>query len=109
MVHFVWEFLVRADRVGEFERAYSSVGPWAELFQRSPGFRGTTLLRDAENELRFLTVDSWDSLAAQSAMHERFVLEYSELDRACEELTEAERRVGVFEERALGQLHVNTS
>jgi hypothetical protein len=31
-------------------------------------------------------------------MRQRFDLEYHELDRACEELTDAERRVGVFEE-----------
>jgi heme-degrading monooxygenase HmoA len=98
MVRFVWEFWVRPDRVSEFERLYSSGGPWAELFRKSPGFRGTTLLRDTDDARRFLTIDCWDSIAAQSAMRQQFDLEYHELDRACEELTDTERRVGVFEE-----------
>jgi len=109
MVQFVWEFSVRADKIREFERSYSSAGPWAELFRKSPGFRGTTLLRDTENERRFLTIDCWESIAAQSTMREQFALEYYELDRACEELTEAERRVGVFEEPSFGEIQATTA
>ena len=45
-----------------------------------------------------LTLDRWDSIAAQSAMRERFAQEYAELDRACEQLTEAERRIEVSED-----------
>ena len=97
MLHIVWEFLVRADRLSEFERYYSGVGPWAQLLRKSPGFRGTVLLRDPEDLRHFLTIDSWDTLDAHVAMREHFQDEYSDLDRACEELTETERRVGVFE------------
>lgn len=58
MVHIVWEFLVRADRLPEFERHYSGVdGPWAQLFGKSPGFRGTVLLRNTEDPRHFLTID----------------------------------------------------
>jgi len=32
-------------------------------------------------------------------MREQFQDEYSDLNQACEELTESERRVGVFEDR----------
>ena len=99
MVRYVWEFVARADRVTEFEQSYASSGAWAELFRRSEGFRGTTLLRDAENARRFLTIDSWDSAAAFAAMRERFGKEYGELDRRCAALTESERRIGEFEER----------
>jgi heme-degrading monooxygenase HmoA len=98
MVAFVWQFVARDDRISEFEHAYSSIGAWAELFSKAPGFRGTTLLRDTENSRRFLTMDRWDSVEAQSAMREKFAREYEELDRACEHLTESERRIGIFEE-----------
>ena len=99
MVHIVWEFLVRADRLPEFERHYSGVdGPWAQLFARGPGFRGTLLLRNTEDPRYFLTIDSWDSAVAQVRMREQLHDEYSRLDQACEDLTESERRVGVFED-----------
>jgi len=99
MVHIVWEFLVRADRLPEFERHYSGVdGPWPQLFGKSPGFRGTVLLRNIEDPRHFLTIDSWDSVVAQIRMREQFHDEYSRLDQSCEELIESEGRVGVFED-----------
>ena len=109
MVHIVWEFLVRADRLPEFERYYSGVdGPWTQLFRRSPGFRGTVLLGDRENPRRFLTIDSWDTLDAQVALREQLQDEYSDLDHACEELTETERRVGTFEDWPLRENEIST-
>ncbi|HTR46487.1 MAG TPA: antibiotic biosynthesis monooxygenase [Verrucomicrobiae bacterium] len=98
MVHVVWEFVARADRLQEFESAYANSGAWAQLFRKSGGFHGTTLLRDAGDSRRYLTIDRWQSSAAQQQMRERFASEYEALDRACESLTESERRVGVFEE-----------
>ena len=99
MVHIVWEFRVRAGRLREFERYYSSAGgPWEELFRRSPGFRGTVLLRNTKDPLHFLTIDSWDTVVAQVAMREEFQDEYADLDQACEELTDSETHIGVFED-----------
>lgn len=68
MVYFVWEFLARAERIAEFERIYASSGSWAKLFAKSPGFHGTSLLHDSQNPRRFLTIDRWDNIDAQSAM-----------------------------------------
>lgn len=99
MVRFVWEFVARCDRLQDFEKYYANSGPWAELFRKSEGYRGTVLLRDAENALRFLTIDSWDNASAYRAMRERFAKEHEELDRFCEAFTESERRIGEFEER----------
>jgi len=98
MVRFVWEFLARPDRLREFESHYAGTGPWAELFARNPGYRGTLLLRDAENSRRFLTIDSWDNASAYRAMLQRFAAEHDELDRRCQAFTESERRIGAFEE-----------
>src|SRR5690348_10622448 len=99
MVHFVWEFIARTGSEGEFEGLYSSNGAWTKLFAKAPGFLGTSLLRDTTNALRFLTIDRWESVEAQSAMRERLADEYEEMDRACEKLTESERRIGIFEEK----------
>jgi heme-degrading monooxygenase HmoA len=98
MVQFVWEYIVLPEKAREFERAYAGSGAWAELFRKNPGYRGTQLLRDAENLLRYLTIDRWDSVASHQAMRERFAKDYAEMDRACEDFTETERSVGVFEE-----------
>jgi quinol monooxygenase YgiN len=98
MVQFVWEFMARADRAAEFESAYAKSGPWAQLFRKSGGFHGTTLLRDSENARRYVTIDLWQNVSSQKEMRERFAKEYAELDRACEAFTESERRIGIFEE-----------
>jgi quinol monooxygenase YgiN len=99
MVRVVREFGARPDRVRDLENYYASSGSWAELFRRSEGFRGTALLRDTENALRFLVIDSWENASACRAMRERYRKEYVELDRVCEGFAESERRVGEFEER----------
>jgi heme-degrading monooxygenase HmoA len=98
VVQFIWEFIAREDKTLEFERHYSSTGDWARLFQKTKGFRGTELLRDSENERRYIAIDRWENHEAHIAMRGRFAKEYEELDRKCEAFTEMERRVGVFEE-----------
>jgi quinol monooxygenase YgiN len=98
LVQFIWEFIVRPDKIEEFERSYSASGPWVELFRRSAGYQGTQLLRDNENASRFLTIDRWDRIASYRVMRERFAKEYEELDRTYEAFTESERSIGVFEE-----------
>ena len=98
VVHFIWEFTARAGKINDFERHYAPSGPWAELFRKNAGYNGTQLLRDAENTRRYLTIDRWDSIASHRAMRERFAKEYEDIDRACEDLTENERNIGVFEE-----------
>jgi len=70
----VWEFRVKAGRKAEFEQRYGPRGDWAQLFRRSPAYRGTDLLRDTADANRYLT-----------------------LDRECEALTESERCLGWFE------------
>jgi hypothetical protein len=97
-VQFVWAFVARTDRVEAFERAYANSGPWAQLFPKSGGFYGTTLLPDSEDACRHLTIDRWQSAAAPRQMRQQFATEYEMLDRECEAFTEDERRIGIFEE-----------
>lgn len=97
MVQLVWEFVVRPDKIREFERHYCAAGTWATLFRRSAGYRGTELLRELTGQNRYLTIDRWDDLASHRAMRRNFAKEYEELDRMCEVLTESEGHVGDFE------------
>lgn len=95
MIEILWEFTVRKDRVSDFESNYCSTGSWARLFGRSPAYRGTVLLRDADQ--RYITRDCWDDQESFRDFRRQHALEYDELDRVCEGYTESERRLGTFE------------
>lgn len=95
MIEILWEFIVRKDRQSEFERHYKSTGSWAQLFRKSPAFRGTDLLRESGS--RYVTRDIWENIEAFRDFRRQHAREYDELDRACEKLTESERELGVFE------------
>jgi len=96
MIQIIWEFVVKAEAVGQFERAYGPDGAWARLFQAYPGFRGTTLLRDTDNPRRYLTIDLWDTGAQRKRMLTQAKARYSDLDEALADLTESEDEVGNF-------------
>ncbi len=97
MLVIVWEFLVRPDRVEEFEDLYREDGAWAELFRESPGFVSTTLMRDIRDAKRYMVADRWTS----EEMFEEFLRThrepYDELDRRCRRLTERETEIGRFD------------
>jgi heme-degrading monooxygenase HmoA len=95
MIHAIWEFRVSPEHVAEYESNYGSNGAWAQLFRRRPAYRGTELLRDKEDPLRYVTVDKWNDLTAYNAMKEE--PEYAILDIACGKLTVSERLIGIFE------------
>jgi len=98
MVKIVWEFQVRPGREEEFELFYNGEGLWAMLFRRSPDYFGTKLMRDLNTPGRYLTVDKWESNWAFTEFKKTAEFEYNAIDRKCEELTEKETLVGVFEE-----------
>jgi len=96
MIQIVWEFHVREEQRGDFERHYAAGGTWAEFFKRDAAYKGTQLLRDINDPSRYVTIDTWDdpdSYGAFRALHRQ---EYSALDQQMEALTESEQRVGVF-------------
>jgi heme-degrading monooxygenase HmoA len=97
VIQYVWEFLPKKEKIAEFERYYSGSGAWAALFAKSPGHRGTVLLRDAEQPSRYVTIDSWDSSELYQTMRKNFASEFEQLDRTCEAFTDSERRIGAFE------------
>jgi heme-degrading monooxygenase HmoA len=95
---YLWEFLIERTRREEFERHYGPNGTWVTLFRRSAGYRGTLLLRDRLDPLRFVTVDRWESEAAYRAFRAEHAAEYADLDARCEHLTLRETSLGEFEE-----------
>jgi heme-degrading monooxygenase HmoA len=92
----IWAFRPRPGREPEFEQAYGPGGGWATLFRAAPGYLGTDLLRAADGSGRYLTVDRWQSRAAYEAFRAASPAEYENLDRAGEDLTSSEGRVGDY-------------
>lgn len=96
MIQIVWQYQVREEARARFELAYGPGGAWSNLFARSPGFRGTVLLRDTREPRRFLTIDTWDSEAERDALLDRHRAAYTALNASFREWTEAETEIGVF-------------
>ncbi|MDB4954581.1 MAG: hypothetical protein JWO36_2150 [Myxococcales bacterium] len=93
-----WQYDVKPDAVEQFERIYGSVGDWAELFGRAPGYLGTELHRDVATPRRYIVLDRWRSAAAFEKFRAQFNSEYAALDRACTVLSERELPLGTYEQ-----------
>ena len=93
---YLWEFQVRAERQAEFERHYGPQGTWATLFRQAPGYIETLLLQDRSQQLRYVTIDRWESVDAYRAFRSQYARQYEELDRLCGGLTTHEAALGEF-------------
>ena len=105
MVEIIWEFVVKEKARGQFELAYGPGGAWSTLFGRSPGFRGTSLLRDTRNSRRYLTIDFWESAAQRDHVLAEQSAEYSKIDAAFAEWTESRAEVGILSVLAEATVH----
>ncbi len=92
----VWQFEIAEDKIAAFEAAYGPQGAWAQLFRSSPEYRGTELLRDAYVSGNYLTIDRWASEEAFRAFRKEHDAAYETLDRACDDLTARETRIGAY-------------
>jgi heme-degrading monooxygenase HmoA len=92
----VWQFEIAEEKIAAFEAAYSPEGTWAKMFSASPDYRGTELLCDAYIPGNYLTIDRWASEDAFRAFRKDHDQEYEILDRACDELTSSETRIGAY-------------
>jgi heme-degrading monooxygenase HmoA len=95
---YAWEFEVRAERQGEFERVYGPDGPWVALFSEAAGFVGTLLLHDRDRPLRYVTIDRWRSRREYLDFRARYAGRYAALDKQCEGLTTQEKALGEYNE-----------
>ena len=57
----VWEFRIQQVREAEFVEKYGPEGVWARFFRGSAGYIRTELVRDVAVDLRFLTLDYWQT------------------------------------------------
>jgi heme-degrading monooxygenase HmoA len=94
----VWKFHPPEGREQEFAQAYSANGPWAVLFSRARGYRGTRLLKPVEPGGWWLTIDRWDSAGDFEAFGRDLGDEYRALDAELEGVAGEEEFVGAFEE-----------
>jgi heme-degrading monooxygenase HmoA len=92
----VWQFDIAEEKIAAFEAAYGPDGAWAQLFRKSPDYKGTELLRDAYEAGKYLTVDRWASEEAFRAFRKQYDAAYEELDRSCDALTTRETRIGAY-------------
>jgi len=92
----VWQFEIAEEKIAEFEAAYGPNGSWAQLFRSSPSYLGTELLRDAYIPGSYMTIDRWASEADFRAFRKAHDGEYEVLDRACDQLTSRETRIGAY-------------
>jgi heme-degrading monooxygenase HmoA len=92
-----WEYEVRPEQVGAFEKLYGADGEWARLFRQVDGYVETRLFRDADRPTRWLTVDRWRSRASYEAFIQSAGPAYAALDRRGDALTVRERRLGAFD------------
>jgi heme-degrading monooxygenase HmoA len=97
LIYIIWEFRIQPEKRGDFERYYSGSGDWADLFRKSPAYQSTTLMKDIEKPERYLVTDGWDDLAAFQNFKESYRHDYEELDKLCEQFTQEESCLGIFQ------------
>ncbi len=60
--------------------AFGPGGAWERLVSRSPGFRGTTRLRDVQDPRRYLVVEMWAEEGNREAAIREHRSEYQALE-----------------------------
>jgi heme-degrading monooxygenase HmoA len=80
-----------------FERAYGPEGDWAVFFRGAPGYIGTELLRDLEEDGRYLVIDRWESAEAYNAFLDEHRAQYLRRSDEAAALYVQELRFGTFE------------
>jgi hypothetical protein len=99
----LWEFDVKPGCDERFESVYGPDGDWVQLFRRDPAYQRTLLLRDPFRDHSYVTCDFWESRKAYESFRQNNLDAYLTLDKRCEELTTAERKIGGFERVADGK------
>jgi quinol monooxygenase YgiN len=82
----VWEYEVAPAQAAAFERVYGADGDWAELFRRSPAYRGSLLVADRDRPGRYVVIDRFADEAGYRAALDTDRAAYDALSAACEPL-----------------------
>jgi heme-degrading monooxygenase HmoA len=102
MIEIVWEFVVKEEARGQFELIFGPGGKWSKLYAGSPGFRGTTLLRDENVLRRYLAIDLWDSEEHREQWLIENKDEYDDFKDAFADWLESVKELGIFKVLAEG-------
>ena len=93
---YIWRYTIEPARRSDFLAAYNPRGEWAQLFSSDPSYVETILLRDDENEYKYVTIDFWKSKADRDSFRERYSTEFDSLDSRCEAFTKEEQFLGDY-------------
>ena len=96
MIELITEYILKEDSRGPFELTFGPGGAWSKLFAHSPGFRGTTILRDGENPHRYLVIDMWDSLVQRQQAVAEQAADHAKLEATLEDWVDSMIERGVF-------------
>lgn len=96
MVAVVWQFDIRPKKSPEFERLYGADGEWTKLSRRSRSFLGSSFLRDAASETRYLLVEYWGEMFVYEKHLADFDDELKLLQEQRARLVERMETIGVF-------------
>lgn len=94
---YIWRYEVRPELIDQFVEHYRPGGTWTRLFARADGYIDTQLLRARDEANVFITIDRWRDYEAFERFRQEYGSEFERIDQRCEELTEAETRIGMFE------------
>jgi len=93
----VWRFRIKPEFHQQFENVYGPEGEWAKFFSQNANYCGTDLVRDANDQNQYITLDYWTSRAAYDQFRRQYADAYKQIDQHCEEMTEEEITLGAFE------------
>ena len=97
MLVIVWEYVVKSDRIDDFEEVYRPDGAWGVLFREAPGFVSITLMKDLRDPHHFLVADRWTSETLYEEFKRVRAPEYAVLHERGRRLIEKENEIGRFD------------
>ena len=94
---YIWSYKINPSYVDEFEKEYGANGKWSQLFQKSPHYHETILLKNSDHPHSYRTIDIWDNFDACNDFKLDNKQEFDEIDKYCERFTHKEQFEGNFE------------
>jgi heme-degrading monooxygenase HmoA len=104
MIEVISEYIVNETSGGQFELVFGRGGAWSKIFSRLPGYRGTNLLRDVRNPMRYLVIDLWDSSTVWKNALAETESEHSKLLATISDWTASKTELGAFRVQAEGTI-----
>ena len=96
MVEIINEFTVKEETRVQFELAFGPGGAWSQLFSKSEGFHGTTVLKGTKNPLQYLVIEVWHDEVQRDIVLTAREDEYSKLEASFDAWTDSKTELGWF-------------